>query len=107
MIHLVHLQVVLEDLKHLLDVRDVTGLQLRPDRDIIQSDLERSRGQEVSLHHVTEEERHQTGKDLVILTPSPSSGGVESQEGEGVLTADDEEDGQQFKVRDQVTKQPV
>ena len=43
---------------------------------------------------------------LVVLSPGPSSGGVKSEEREWVLTADDEEDGEQLQVRDQVTKTP-
>lgn len=35
---LVHLQVRVEDLEHLLDVWDVTGLQLRPNRNIWEDD---------------------------------------------------------------------
>lgn len=60
MISLVHLQVVVKDLKDLLDVRDITRLKLRPHGDVIQSDLKGSSRQEVSLHHVTEKEGHQT-----------------------------------------------
>lgn len=107
MIHLVNLQVVVEDLTDLLNVWDVTGLKLRPHRDVVQSDLEGSSRQEVSLHHVAEEERHETGEDLVVLTPGPGSRSLDAEEEEGVLTTDDEEDGEELQVGDQLTHTPV
>lgn len=60
----------------------------------------------MSLHHVTEEECHQTREDLVVLTPGPSPGSVEAKEDEGILTADDEQDGEKLQVGDQVTNTP-
>lgn len=88
----------------------------------------------MGLHHVTEEEGHQTREDLkttdgddedecvsmvtskstcccgnrylVVLTPGPSSGSVEAEEAEGVLTADDEQDGEELQVGDQVAYTP-
>lgn len=98
---------VVEDLEDLLDVWDVTRLKLRPHRDVVKSDLEGSCRQEVSLHHVTEEEGHQTGENLVVLTPVPGSGSVEAEEYEGILTADNQQDGEKLQVRDQVTNTPV
>lgn len=44
--------------------------------------------------------------NLVVLTPGPDAGGVESNETKRVLTSDDEEDGEQLQVGDQVTKNP-
>lgn len=98
---LVLLQMCVEDLENLLDVWNVTGLKLRPDRNIVQRDLEGSCRQEVSLHHVAEEERHQTGEHLVILTPDPEPRGVEPEEQKRVLTAEDQQQGDQLQVRDQ------
>lgn len=106
-IHLVHFQVVVKDLEDLLDVWDVTRLKLRPHRDVVQSDLEGSCRQEVSLHHVTEEEGHQAREYLVVLTPGPGSGSVKAKEDEGILTADDQQDGEELQVGDQVTDTPV
>lgn len=97
-IHLIHLQVVVEDLEKFLDVGDITGLELGPDRNIIQCDLEGARGQEVSLQYVTEEERHQTGEDLVVLAPDPGVRRGHTHHVEGVLAADDQYDGQQLQV---------
>lgn len=97
-IHLVHLQVVVEYLKHFLDVWDITRLKLRPQRNIIQCDLKGACGQEVSLHHVTEEEGHEAREDLVVLTPGPGQRGVEAKEEEGVLTTDDQQDGEKLQV---------
>lgn len=59
------------------------------------------------LHHVAEEERHQTGENLVVLTPGPGSGRVEAEEDEGVLAADNEQDGEELQVGDQVADTPV
>lgn len=43
---------------------------------------------------------------LVVLSPGPECRGVVAKEGEGVLTADEEEDGEQLQVGDQVTHVP-
>lgn len=93
----------------------------------VQRDFEGSRRQEVSLHHVTDEEGHQTREDLetgmpssacvatataqqvrylVVLSPGPNRRRVGAEERERVLTADDEEDGEELQVGDQVTDQP-
>lgn len=107
MIRLVHLQVRVEDLEHLLDIWHVTGLQLGPNGNVVQSDLEGPRGQEVSLHHVADEEGHQTREDLVALSPGPNCRGVGTKERERVLAGDDDEDGDELQVGDQVTSEPV
>lgn len=44
---------------------------------------------------------------LVVLTPGPGSGSLEAEEEEGVLTADDQQDGEELQIRDQVTHTPV
>lgn len=43
---------------------------------------------------------------LVVLTPDPGSGSVEAEKDEGILTADDEQDGEELQVGDQVTDVP-
>lgn len=43
---------------------------------------------------------------LVVLTPGPGPGSVEAEEDEGILTADDEQDGDELQVGDQVTDTP-
>lgn len=43
---------------------------------------------------------------LVVLTPGPRSGSFEAEEDEGILTADNEEDGEELQVGDQVTNTP-
>lgn len=60
---------VLYDLEHLLGSRDPTRLQLRPDRNIIECDLECSGGDELTLDGVTDEENHHAGVYLVIHGP--------------------------------------
>lgn len=43
---------------------------------------------------------------LVVLTPGPGSRSLEAEEEEGVLPADDEEDGKELQVGDQLTHTP-
>lgn len=43
---------------------------------------------------------------LVVLTPGPGSGSVETEKDEGILTTDDEQDGEELQVGDQVTDTP-
>lgn len=43
---------------------------------------------------------------LVVLTPGPGPGGVKAKEDERILTADDEQDGEELQVGDQVPKTP-
>lgn len=43
---------------------------------------------------------------LVVLTPGPGSRSGEAEEDEGILTADDERDGEELQVGDQVSNKP-
>lgn len=61
----------------------------------------------MSLHHVTEEEGHEAGEDLVVLTPGPGRWRLEVEKQEGVLTTDDNQNGEQLQVRDQLSHTPV
>lgn len=43
---------------------------------------------------------------LVVLSPVPSPWSVHPEKYEGILTADDQQDGEELQVRDEVTSTP-
>jgi len=79
-----HIHMVLYNLKELARLWNSSSLQFRPDRHVVQVDLEGPRTDELRLHGIAEEECHHAGIDLVLQHPCCPGWSVLSKEGEGV-----------------------
>lgn len=70
-IHLRKLQSVINDLEQLWWLRDPPGLQLGPERNIVEGYFKCTRGHQLSLYGVGQEEHHHAGIQLILQAPAP------------------------------------
>ena len=80
----VHVHVVIDDLEEFSRLGDAARLYLRPDWHVVQTDLEGSRADELSLDCIAQEESHHTGIDFVLQHPGSPGWSLHTKEGEGV-----------------------
>ena len=88
----VHVHVVINDLEEFSRLGDAARLYLRPDWHVVQTDLEGSRADELSLDCIAQEESHHTGIDFVLQHPGSPARSLHAQERVGVEGGEDHED---------------
>lgn len=100
----VEAHVVLDNLEHLLWGWNPTGLQLWPNRHVVEWHFKRSGRDELSFNCITQKEQHHGSVDFISQTPGISWWGLHSDPWERILTTDDENDENDFGCTDDVNE---
>lgn len=66
---LVHVEVVVNDLKEFLRLGNASGFDLGPDRKVVQGHFKGPRGDELGLDEITQKKDHEAGVEFVFQQP--------------------------------------
>lgn len=94
----IHLQMSVDDLEEFRRLRDPPGLEFRPNRHIVDANLECARRHELTFDGVADKEDHHASVHLVLQGPGERARCVNAHHGERVEGGQDTNDECKFEI---------